>query len=79
MRHMHVVCVAVHVTGLGRGFNSFLWGDYHLAVCGEVGHPHGETPHHGPPTWRNAGPPPKSPALVHVRELKQVTWAAAEV
>ena len=31
----------------------------------------------GPPTWRNVGPPPKSHVLVHVRELKHVTWAAA--
>ena len=52
--------------------NSILRRDCHLAVCGEVGHPHGETPGHGPPTWRNARPPPRSHVLVHVRGLKHV-------
>ena len=42
--HMHFVCAALHVTGLGCDFNSILWRDCHLAVCGEVAHPHGETP-----------------------------------
>ena len=28
-----------YVTDLGCGFNSFLWRQCQLAVCGEVGHP----------------------------------------
>ena len=34
MCHMHFVCAALHVTGLGCGFNSILRRDCHLAVCG---------------------------------------------
>ena len=30
-----------------------------------------------PPTWRNAGPPPKCTLLVHYNGPKEYTWAAA--
>ena len=72
MRHMHFVCVAVHVTGLGRGFNSFLWGDYHLAVCGEVGYPLGRLRGGGSPTWRDAAP--RATHMEKRRAAAQVTF-----
>eukprot|EP01048_Picozoa_sp_COSAG05_P012184 COSAG05_NODE_1201_length_5537_cov_9.015447_3_plen_55_part_00 len=46
---MHTLCMGnvwatLHVTSIGCGFNSFLWRQCQLAVCGEMGHPHGESP-----------------------------------
>ena len=48
----------VHVTSLCCDFNSFLWMQRQLAICGEVGHPHGDMRGGMPLTWRDAGPPP---------------------
>ena len=56
----------VHVTSPCCGFNSFLWLQRQLAICGEVGRPHGDMRGGVPLIWRDAA-----------REPKHVTWAAA--
>ena len=65
MCHMHFVCAALHVTGLGCGFNSILRRDCHLAVCGR---------------WATHMEKRRAAAQVTCfspRGLKHVTWAAA--
>ena len=65
MCHMHFVCAALRVTRLGFVFNSILWRDCHLAVCGRRA-THMENPRAAAQVTSFSS-----------RELKEVTWAAA--
>ena len=66
MCHMHFVCAALHVTGLGCGFNSILRRNCHLAVCERRATDMEKR-------WAAAQVTCFSP-----RGLKHVTWAAAQ-